>query len=742
MRRRQDHTRPRGAAPQAADGPRPGRLGVLLAVAASVTLLLLTAVPIREGGPETLLRPEAATLARIEALQHRLDAEGRRWRAEPTGISSLSPEAFQRLLGAVPPTTDEWTPPLDDGGHRPKDGALSVGGAFTAAGDVQALPARWDWRERDGVTAARHQGDCGGCWAFAAAGAVEGLLRIYDDRVTDLSEQQALDCNTAGYGCDGGWMTGAYRLWQTEGALSEALHPYRGEDHGTCPGPPPQPEASVLTWSAVHSTQAAIKRALLAGPVAVGMHVYADFQHYGGGVYDHDGSDEINHAVLLVGWDDVLGAWILKNSWGERWGEGGFAYVAYGSCRLGSYPHRLRIPAARPVRIHAAPLPPYLEHDDALEIEAVFASVNAPLNLSSARLMLDLGDGYRATALELLDGDTHAAVARATIGPLPAGTRVRAYLEITDESGRVARWPTQDPRQAHELHILAPIAQDDCESPGGWTLADPADDASNGRWTWAVPQATYDEWSRPVGPGADHSPSGDGCFVTGASGPDAHASDVDGGATSLISPPVDLSGYDQAVVQFWYWFANHLGPRPFEDPFTVAASADGGHTWTTLLEVRQGGTGWRFASLVLGGKVALTDQVQLRFTVRDDHHESLVVAAIDDLRWLAPAALGDPAAPAPPAGATLLALSAGPNPCAGQTELRFTLAAREHVRAQLFDGSGRLVRTLWTGPLDAGTHHVAWDGRAASGAPVASGRYWARVVAGSDRKIHSLILVR
>ncbi len=37
---------------------------------------------------------------------------------------------------------------------------------------------------------------------------------------------------------------------------------------------------------------------------------------------------ESNHAVVLVGWDDLRGAWKVRNSW-KNWGESGYGWVDY-----------------------------------------------------------------------------------------------------------------------------------------------------------------------------------------------------------------------------------------------------------------------------------------------------------------------------------------------------------------------------------------------------------------------------
>ena len=46
---------------------------------------------------------------------------------------------------------------------------------------------------------------------------------------------------------------------------------------------------------------------------------------------------DVNHVVVLIGWDDQRQAWLVKNSWGETWGEQGFGWIAYGSNNVGLY---------------------------------------------------------------------------------------------------------------------------------------------------------------------------------------------------------------------------------------------------------------------------------------------------------------------------------------------------------------------------------------------------------------------
>ena len=87
-----------------------------------------------------------------------------------------------------------------------------------------------------------------------------------------------------------------------------------------------------------------------------------------------------------------------------------------------------------------------------------------------------------------------------------------------------------------------------------------------------------------------------------------------------------------------------------------------------------------------------------------------------------------------PAGAGQLTV--GPNPTRGTCRLGFALDSPGPVRLDLHDARGRRVRTLVRGPLDAGAHTVAWDGRDEAGRRAPRGLYFARLstAAGHDER--------
>lgn len=210
--------------------------------------------------------------------------------------------------------------------------------------------AAFDWRTLGKVTPVRDQGDCGSCWSFSAIGAYEASYLIVNNVSKDGSEQELLDCGVNNAGADagsclGGWTPDAFEYMVKSSAVLESTVPYAGVEHA-CSNPASRPLKSV-TWAFVDPdvelpTVAQIKQAMCDhGPISVSMRCVSDtIFGYKTGVYNEPVSSPTagkGHAVVLVGWDDSKGAWLMKNSWGTDWGESGYGWIAYGSNRIGRY---------------------------------------------------------------------------------------------------------------------------------------------------------------------------------------------------------------------------------------------------------------------------------------------------------------------------------------------------------------------------------------------------------------------
>ena len=210
-----------------------------------------------------------------------------------------------------------------------------------------ALPPVFDWRTSQGLTPIRNQEQCGSCWAFATVGVVESTIKIHDGVTTDLSEQWLVSCNNSGWSCDGGWFAYDYFHHATDpcggmGAVLEADFPYTATD-AQCQCPYPH-SYLIDSWAYVGSSNdvpsvTAIKQAIMEhGPVGCAVYVGDALKAYTGGVFNANESGEINHAVVLVGWNDNQGAngvWFLRNSWGPWWGEDGYMRIEYGCSQIG-----------------------------------------------------------------------------------------------------------------------------------------------------------------------------------------------------------------------------------------------------------------------------------------------------------------------------------------------------------------------------------------------------------------------
>jgi C1A family cysteine protease len=220
-------------------------------------------------------------------------------------------------------------------------------GVFKDIQPMDYLPPTWDWRSQGGVTPIRSQGNCGSCWAFATVGPLECNIKIKDGIAVDLSEQWLINCNTHGYSCSGGWFVHDHH-YNTPGkcggigAVYENDCPYTATN-GDCQGPYPHPYV-LDGWAYIGNQYSvpsidAIKQAIYSyGPVSVAVVAGGAFQAYNGGLFDTNEGGDINHAVVLVGWNDNYqghGVWILRNSWGTGWGDNGYMYIKYGTSQVG-----------------------------------------------------------------------------------------------------------------------------------------------------------------------------------------------------------------------------------------------------------------------------------------------------------------------------------------------------------------------------------------------------------------------
>lgn len=197
------------------------------------------------------------------------------------------------------------------------------------------LPAVIDYRLAGPprvVTSVKDQQACGSCWAFSAAESLEGQLGL-NGHETNVSAQNLVDCVALDFGCGGGWMADALAYAEAHGIETASDYPYTGV------GAPCAANASDATIRAtayvnVAKTNHGLKTALATfGPISIALDATDTFMAYNASaakVLTDATCDSTtpNHALLLAGYNDVAGYWIIKNSWGTDWGGmGGYVYA-------------------------------------------------------------------------------------------------------------------------------------------------------------------------------------------------------------------------------------------------------------------------------------------------------------------------------------------------------------------------------------------------------------------------------
>lgn len=195
------------------------------------------------------------------------------------------------------------------------------------------VPNGVDWRGQGAVTGVKNQGSCGSCWSFSTTGALEGAYKIKKGSLPNFSEQQLLDCCGAkGYkcqGCSGAWPEWALDYVAAAGIDKESEYAYTGRV-GTCaPKNPVKILASSKYQILTAGDTAGLKSAVSRQPISVCLDA-SNWSLYRTGVFTNCNLTPLNHAVLLVGYEDG-GAWVVKNSWGIGWGESGYIRLAAGN---------------------------------------------------------------------------------------------------------------------------------------------------------------------------------------------------------------------------------------------------------------------------------------------------------------------------------------------------------------------------------------------------------------------------
>lgn len=379
---------------------------------------------------------------------------------------------------------------------------------------ASSLPESFDWRNVEGKTfigPVRSQGGCGSCYAFGAVANAECVYNVANNLTgsscADFSEAYIAFCLSkmspySGHfnGCSGADYTySELQALVDIGVCEESYFPY-SESSTSCPeGTVNAPKIKFDNWLRAPCNDVdAIKTAIMTyGVVDAAVYVTTDFQGYSGGIFKNSSTScegspcsytTTNHAIALVGWghDEEEGDyWILRNSWGENWGENGYMRITVASARVGCSVAYLTLEPQGEVKVTGVSINP----------ESVSVGVNETENLAATILPANATDksvvwssSNTSVATVSTTGEVSAvAIGNATItvktndggftdkcevtvvestddgGPLTDGVTANGKL---DKADGMDMWYIEVPAGIKSMHVVMECGNEDFDTYG------------------------------------------------------------------------------------------------------------------------------------------------------------------------------------------------------------------------------------------------------------------------------------
>eukprot|EP00698_Gefionella_okellyi_P007206 TRINITY_DN1749_c0_g1_i1.p1 TRINITY_DN1749_c0_g1~~TRINITY_DN1749_c0_g1_i1.p1 ORF type:complete len:347 (-),score=75.53 TRINITY_DN1749_c0_g1_i1:61-1080(-) len=327
------------------------------AVAAFVVFTVLVAVASASSDLEAQFKAFVGEHSKVYADEQEYQLRFRIFKANmKTAAFYQANDAGTALYGVTPfsdMTPDEFriarlVPAIDAGDA--KNSCLAHGVRMPELRN-DPTPTSVDWRDKNAVTPVKNQGGCGSCWTFSTTGNIESQWFLAGHPLISLSEQQIVDCDhtcsdvgdppqvVCDSGCEGGWPWAAMKGIMDAGGIElESAYPYKGVD-GSCMFDSTKVVAKISNYTCLPTDEDQIAAYVAQnGPVSIALNA-GWLQFYIGGISNPLLCDAktLDHAVLIVGYG-VKGDkpyWIVKNSWGQGWGEKGYFEMIRGKGRCG-----------------------------------------------------------------------------------------------------------------------------------------------------------------------------------------------------------------------------------------------------------------------------------------------------------------------------------------------------------------------------------------------------------------------
>lgn len=294
--------------------------------------------------------------------------------------------------------------------------------------------------------------------------------------------------------------------------------------------------------------------------------------------------------------------------------------------------------------IHENPLTSNADEDVLIDAE-VLIQFPFGIYLDEVGLFYRINDELVWTTVEMTntDGDNW----QANLGPQEAGTVIAYYIGLTDTYGNLTRvdplgaGAADDPTLPHYTIVgMETVMEHDAdfnEDFGEWQAGAPSDLATAGVWELNIPIGSFGDPFDPttmMAPDHDHTGAEFAFITEQASDPTAsmYNTDVDDGGTTLRSPAIDLTDFEEPVISYWRWLA-HLPAGNPNFALTVDVS-NGDGNWVTIEKTITQDRSWRRNVFRVQDYLGDADEIILRFFADDPIFEgsgALVESAVDDV---------------------------------------------------------------------------------------------------------------
>ncbi|CAH0388737.1 unnamed protein product, partial [Bemisia tabaci] len=310
---------------------------------------------------------EMFSLKNQDAMIDHINQVQSSWTAGKNFPDDISQDYLRQLASA-------WLPEENDLPSLPVLNALDDPIHTGAADPPAEFDARKKWTKCPSLLHIYDQGNCGSCWAVAAASVITDRTCIASNGAfKDYISGWNLVCCCIGEcskSCGGGFTSKAFEFHVKQGIVTggefgtnQGCMPYQIKhcshhmgDKGKYPNCKSYNETVVPVCvnactnkgyktpmskdrhfgkRAYQVTVADLKKELVEkGPVTMSFKIYEDFYLYKTGVYHHVTGEKIGgHAVRVLGYGTEKGEsyWLVANSWNSEWGDQGLFKIRSGT---------------------------------------------------------------------------------------------------------------------------------------------------------------------------------------------------------------------------------------------------------------------------------------------------------------------------------------------------------------------------------------------------------------------------